>query len=124
MISPNQIRLPKITLKPSGIPDSLKELPNWVIWSLVVPEDSQDQKPEKRPVRIYKRAIGYAKWADKSNQMTYDKALALYNANKTTVAGVGFILDKNDGIVCIDIDSMPDPTDPTTNDPRTPWLDK
>ena len=91
------------------IPEELKELPRWVIWSLCKTSRSKDDdKPTKRPVRISRDSIcgvDIAKWSSPDRQYTFDHCLSLYTKHKDIVNGLGFIPNPDDGIVVIDYDN-------------------
>jgi len=112
---------------PDNIPEALKELPRWVIWSLVKTSRSKPgDKPTKRPIRITKEGIDIAKWSTPDRQYTFEHCLALWNKHKPLVAGLGFIPNPEDGIVVIDYDNyiVPSPSNGAIPDPRTKYINQ
>lgn len=112
---------------PDDIPDALKELPRWVIWSLVkTNKQKPDDKPTKRPIRLSSNnplgpEIDIAKWSTPDRQYSFEHCLKLYNKNSKLIGGLGFIPNPDDGIVAIDYDNyFPIKQD----DPRTPLVNR
>lgn len=112
---------------PDDIPDALKELDRWVIWSLVKTNRSKpDDKPTKRPIRLSSSnplgpEIDIAKWSTPDRQYSFEHCLKLYNKNQTLIGGLGFIPNPDDGVVVIDYDNyFPVKQD----DPRTPLVNR
>ena len=114
------------TFQPDSIPSLLKELPRWVVWSLVKTTRSKsDDKPTKRPVRLSQHnplgpQIDIAKWSTPDRQYSFEHCLDIYNSNPKLIGGLGFIPNPDDGIVVIDYDNyFPE----QKNDPRTKYIE-
>ena len=89
------------------IPSSLRSQPNWLCWCAVV----KDGKIRKPPIQAAGQNQGML--ADKTNPQhlcSFERAKRFYELHKGdplqggTVAGVGFVLTKQTGIVGIDLD--------------------
>ena len=90
------------TLNVEGIPESLRELPQWVGWTF----GERNGKPTKIPINA--RTGTYASTTDPSTWSTFEAALARYQ-NDDQVAGIGFVFTKDAGIVGIDLDHCRNP---------------
>ena len=91
---------------PDTIPTALTVLPNWVCWSLVsTSKQSPNDKPTKRPVRIYNDELKLSKWGDADHQYSFQHCLKLYNRYPNLIGGLGFIPNPDNGIVVIDYDN-------------------
>lgn len=123
----SQVYIPETKFQPDNIPDALKELPRWVVWSLVkTNKQKQDDKPTKRPVRLSSSnplgpEIDVAKWSTPDRQYSFEHCLKLYDQNPGLIGGLGFIPNPDDGIVAIDYDNYFPVKD---NDPRTKYIDQ
>ena len=122
----SQIFIPQTKFQPDDIPDALKELPRWVIWSLVkTTRQKPDDKPTKRPVRLSSsnplgHKIDVAKWSTPDKQYSFEHCLELYSDNPGLIGGLGFIPNPDDGIVVIDYDNY---FPSTTDDKRTKYIE-
>lgn len=110
------------------IPDILKEIPNWVVWSLVnTNKQKEDAKPTKRPIRIsgtnpYNDTFDIAKWSTPDRQYTFEHCLKIQKKYPTQVS-LGFIPSPQNGVVVIDYDNLfikDQATD--SNDSQTPTI--
>lgn len=91
-----------------SIPEELKKHNQFVLWTII----EGDTKPEKRPV--YYTADGYigaSKWGNTEHQHSWEDILEQYNNRPEGIYGIGFILQDDDGIVCIDLDHVENDTD-------------
>jgi putative DNA primase/helicase len=93
-------------LKPQfdHIPDELKELDQWLVWSIKPhPETPGDYiKPPKNPA-----TGGGAGKKDAANWSTYDVVRQHYQAGHCD--GIGFVVTADQGIVFVDFDGVRDP---------------
>jgi hypothetical protein len=80
----------------SNIPQTLKELSRWILWRL----ERRDGTETKVPYRI----DGVRASATNPNDWT-DFATACRDFNPEKYNGLGFVLRKEDNIVCIDLDN-------------------
>jgi replicative DNA helicase len=89
-------------LNTSKIPDSLKALPNWVLWKTGVHKEGD--KPTKIP---YDVRGGKAKANDSTTWAAFDTVLAKYDAGGFD--GIGFEFPDNRSLCGVDLDGCRDP---------------
>jgi len=90
-----------IPVNPDGIPRVLKELPQWVAWTI----EFRNDKPTKPPLRADGR--GFARSDDPSTWATFDAAYAAYRIRD--LGGVGFVLTPDDPFFMLDLDKCRSP---------------
>jgi archaellum biogenesis ATPase FlaH len=79
----------------SQIPQTLSQLPRWILWKL----ETRDGNQTKVPYRIDGRK---ASTTNPNDWTDFDTAGRAFDPEKYN--GLGFVLTKEDGIVCIDLD--------------------
>lgn len=100
-----------LELQADSIPASLKELPQWIVWRFE-PRRKKDGTLDwtkvpydaKQALRSRNRA---AKSTDPDTWATYDdavKAYELYQTRQHRLHGIGFNLERDGGLCCIDLD--------------------
>jgi len=87
--------------EPEGIPETLRELEQWVCWR----EEERDGKPTKIPVTP--RAGGFASSTESETWAGFEAALDYTETEHAD--GVGFVFTDDDPIVGIDLDDCRDP---------------
>lgn len=89
------------TFTPIGsLPEALTERPQWICWKYV---PNGKNKPNKLPCTP--QGGGLPRWQEDPKQwLTYTEAVAAYKANEN-LAGIGFVLTKDTGLIGVDIDS-------------------
>lgn len=85
------------------IPDELKQLPKWVLWS--AEWDNKQKKYKKVPYSY----AGYRASSTESETWTiFDAIHSLYEKNDS-YNGIGFVLSNDDDYICLDIDDAVNP---------------
>ena len=93
-----------LEVNPTGIPESLKALPNWVDWELKL----EDGKEKKVPLNA--KTGRFASSTNPSTWSTFDQALNRYEKFKSHgVDGLGFMFSEDDQIAGIDLDDCRNP---------------
>ena len=77
-------------------PEPLASLPFWCLWKAIPDGDKFAKVPWQAD------GAGRLKWGDPANLMAYQKAKDILD---TSFGGVGFVLQRNGGLVCIDLDN-------------------
>lgn len=98
---------PTFTFNPSGVPAELKLNSRWVVWALI--QDKENEKPVKTPVTV--NANGQVIKSNGQNeryQYSFEYALNIYNRYPGVIAGLGYVLSKDDPYVFIDLDNIVD----------------
>lgn len=100
---------------PKGIPEELKKVNQWVVWSLVKINESDD-KSKKLPIYIDSRdnEAYLSSWKDQNRLISFEEAMSLYNSSDK-IHALGFVFTENDPFVFIDMDNMDDTDE---EDPR------
>ena len=102
-------------IQPDNIPDALKEVNNWILWTLT----PSDNKPTKVP----KQTNGFKASSTNSNHWTsFDKALQAFNSD-TQFTGLGFVLSATDPFCLVDLDDTSDIADPETRAKKQALVD-
>ena len=99
-IERDQVPPATLTVVPDGIPDDLRQVPQFVVWDWEYRNDRWT-KPPINPLRD-----GYAKSTDPATWATFDAALAAYQRRQ--LAGVGFALTDADPFFFVDLDHCRD----------------
>jgi hypothetical protein len=92
----------------SAIPAELRALPQWTVWK---PQINSGGKITKPPFRADQPTIP-ASSTDPSTWSTFEKAVATYEANRSVLGGIGFMLSASDPYVVWDVDDGAAVTDP------------
>ena len=83
-----------------GFPDSMRSLPNWVLWRLEY--NSKKKRNDKIPYSaVYN---GKAKSTSPDTWTTYTNAVKKYEENPGKYNGIGFVFSKETELVFVDID--------------------
>lgn len=123
----NGLRLKvRALLQPDNIPDSLKQMPIWLLWKATALHKTIPGKFNKIPVYAtngQNRSGAQGTPADRRNLVTFDKAYAAFGRHPDTIWGLGiaFLLDGGvtaydgdkcviDGVVNFDTESIIDGT--------------
>ncbi|MDD3030730.1 MAG: hypothetical protein PHS57_10735 [Alphaproteobacteria bacterium] len=86
----------RISVEPAGIPDALKRLNQWVVWSYRL-VDGKQKKPPLNP-----RTMRDASTNDPHTWSDFEHALAVYEDGKAD--GIGVVMRAGSGVVGIDLD--------------------
>ena len=86
----------KNSLRDRFFPNTMRTLPNWVLWKLETVNDRQT----KVPFSIYHR---HASSTNPKTWTTFENALRVYESSDE-YSGIGFVFTLDSGIVFIDID--------------------
>ena len=93
-----------LEVNPSGIPQELLALPNWVGWKLQLEEGKEKKIP------LNAKTGRFASSTDSSTWSTFDRALQHYEQLKGHgVDGLGFMFSEDDQIAGIDLDDCRNP---------------
>jgi primase-polymerase (primpol)-like protein len=87
---------------PEGIPQELKDVPQWVCWWW----REREHKWTKVPVDA--KTGGNADITDPAYYRTFDQAMAYYQKYPDIIAGVGFVFTKDDPYCGVDFDDTND----------------
>jgi putative DNA primase/helicase len=91
-------------VNPDLIPQQLKEIPNWVIWTV----EERDGKPTKVPLNP--KTEGGAQSNNPKTWASFDKALEVYKTcENERIAGLGFVFSKDDDYSGTDLDKCRNP---------------
>lgn len=89
-------------IDPAIVPVDLKRFPQWVLWRYRPRGDGK--KPDKQPVNAKNLHNAGVTW--RNTWTSFERAYAAYLKDKPCgIAGLGFVLTRNDPIVAIDIDN-------------------
>jgi putative DNA primase/helicase len=91
-----------IAVNPDGIPDYLKERPQWIVWRF----EKRDGKYTKVPFSAWKNTR--ASSTDLLTWTTFEAAYTIYRTDER-YRGVGFMFCSGDPFVGIDLDNCRDP---------------
>jgi hypothetical protein len=93
-----------------SIPDELKSYPQWVVWRYET-RINKDGSPAPKPTKVPYCATNArpASTRDYSTWTSYETAVAIAQANSNELAGIGFMLTRNDPFAFIDLDASSDP---------------
>lgn len=83
-----------------NIPAEMREYPQWVVWKF---EETDGGKPTKVPYSP--RFRGHASVTNPATWGTFDEAVAAVNMAGGELAGIGFVLTRNDPFGFIDLDN-------------------
>ncbi len=103
-----------LPVDPAGIPDDLKRLPQWVLWTLEPRGDEWTKEPWQLTGR-------HASATDRSTWTTFDAAIAGHQSGKCD--GVGFVLSPDIRIFCVDLDKVRDPATGELTDLARQWME-
>jgi hypothetical protein len=87
------------------IPKSLRAVPQWVCWKIIIDKNG---KVQKMPVNPNKKKVTPASVSDPSTWSTFKKAKEA--CQRLGLDGIGIVLTENDLLVGIDLDACRDPT--------------
>jgi predicted P-loop ATPase len=86
----------------NAIPQELKNHPKWMVWK-TEPKKNKPDELGKVPYNLK----GYrASKSDPKNWLTFEQAKTAYESGKFD--GIGVVINRNDSLVCIDIDDLED----------------
>jgi putative DNA primase/helicase len=90
-----------------NVPQSLRSLPQWVVWRLESRRDCKTKKNRKTKVPYHLTddgTIALAATNDPATWMTYAKARKLFEDADNKLSGIGFVLTAVDSFVGFDFD--------------------
>lgn len=89
-----------VSLNPDGVPEPLRALPQWVVWRAVQNADGDVTKPPYKVRDCWRRANATSPddWA------AFDAAVAMAQEPLFNLAGIGFALRPENGLVALDLD--------------------
>ena len=102
-----------LTVEPDGIPGALIRRPQWVLWRLV----SRDDRWTKEPLQCNGRR---ASATDPKTWTDFETGLTVYRAGGSD--GIGFVLTRDDGLFCVDLDGVRDPASGVLSELAQQWL--
>jgi hypothetical protein len=87
-------------LYPEGVPKTLKEIPQWLLWKNIITE--QYPRGKKLPLCSDGNFTNAGSSTDPKTWCTFEDAVSGMERFKTS--GIGFVLTKEVGLFCVDID--------------------
>jgi putative DNA primase/helicase len=90
-----------LPVNPDGIPQELKDVPQWVCWWW-------RGKDKWTKVPVDAKTGGNADITDPAYLRTFDQAMAYYQQHSDTIAGVGFVFTEGDPYCGVDFDDTDD----------------
>lgn len=86
-----------------NIPQTLREVDQWLCWKIVVEIDQKTGERKKRKVPIHPRSGLQASVTDPSARTSFDTAFAFYQSHND-LTGVGFVFTPDDPYAGVDLD--------------------
>jgi primase-polymerase (primpol)-like protein len=99
-----------LDLKPTAVPDELREREQWVAWRYEFDDDRDEwtKVPIQVPAAPRGRA-GYASSTDPETWTTFENAVEHHERDETDTDGVGFVVHDEGIVVGVDLDDCRDP---------------
>ena len=94
-----------VGFSPGAIPDALTSRDQWICWRF----DWKDERDEWTKVPVDPRTGGFAKTTDPDTWTSFAQAAEYHRRGASDTAGLGFVFDKSDMIVGVDLDDCRDP---------------
>ncbi len=83
-----------------GIPLALRSVPQWLLWKNIISE----QYPKGRKIPIDCNNMGSGSSTNPDSWGTFDDAQLMFESYPNRLSGVGFVLTKEAGVFCVDVD--------------------